>query len=361
MPTIRERAGRFQAIVRVKQAGVLIHNEARTFDTERLARDWGQRVEREIARVGVQARVRATCSLADLIDKYRVAREEIKPLGRSMHGDLDLLHRTLGHHRLDALTAQTLSQFARARRSEGAGPATVLHNLAILRSVLGAARPMFGIQADTAEVTAAIQGLSLTGHVARSNKRDRRPTQAELSALIAEFERIAAYPQTKLPMALIIQLAVALPRRISELCAARWEGLSGSVLTLVDTKHPRVPRTERIPVPAEALSIIRALPRIDERILPYKSESVSAAFDRACQRICIDNLHLHDLRHEGICRLFEQGLNIPEVSMISGHLSWTTLKRYTHLTPQHVLERLNARTQGIPEGGAQPAQPGQGA
>lgn len=60
----------------------------------------------------------------------------------------------------------------------------------------------------------------------------------------------------------------------------------------------------------------------NERILPYNSESVSPAFDRACERLGIIDLHLHDLRHEGICRLFEQGLQIQEVSMISGHMSW---------------------------------------
>ena len=55
----------------------------------------------------------------------------------------------------------------------------------------------------------------------------------------------------------------------------------------------------------------------------------------------INDLRFHDLRHEGICRLFEAGLNIPEVAMISGHLSWQNLKRYTHLRPEAVLEKLD--------------------
>ena len=49
---------------------------------------------------------------------------------------------------------------------------------------------------------------------------------------------------------------------------------------------------------------------------------------------------LHDLRLEGISRLFEAGLTIPEVSLISGHTSWESLKRYTHIQPKHVLEKL---------------------
>ncbi|TIN81271.1 tyrosine-type recombinase/integrase, partial [Mesorhizobium sp.] len=39
----------------------------------------------------------------------------------------------------------------------------------------------------------------------------------------------------------------------------------------------------------------------------------------------------HDLRHEGISRLFELGWNIPHVAAVSGHRSWTNLKRYTHI------------------------------
>lgn len=42
-------------------------------------------------------------------------------------------------------------------------------------------------------------------------------------------------------------------------------------------------------------------------------------------------MHVHDLRHEGITRLFEMGLTIPHVAAVSGHSSWTSLKRYSHI------------------------------
>jgi len=37
------------------------------------------------------------------------------------------------------------------------------------------------------------------------------------------------------------------------------------------------------------------------------------------------------LRHDGVSRLFELGWNIPHVAAVSGHRSWSSLKRYTHL------------------------------
>ena len=90
------------------------------------------------------------------------------------------------------------------------------------------------------------------------------------------------------------------------------------------------------------MGIINTLPVTDERILPYNAESVSAAFQRACNRLGIVDLHFHDLRHEGITSLFESGLSIEEVAMISGHRSWAMLRRYTHLSATTLAEKMNA-------------------
>jgi integrase len=45
----------------------------------------------------------------------------------------------------------------------------------------------------------------------------------------------------------------------------------------------------------------------------------------------IDDLHFHDLRHDGISRLFEMGKTIPQAASVSGHKSWQSLQRYAHL------------------------------
>lgn len=58
---------------------------------------------------------------------------------------------------------------------------------------------------------------------------------------------------------------------------------------------------------------------------------MSAAFTRACKLLGIDDLHLHDMRHEGTSRLFEMGLTIPRVAAVTGHRSRASLQRYTHL------------------------------
>lgn len=71
--------------------------------------------------------------------------------------------------------------------------------------------------------------------------------------------------------------------------------------------------------------------RIGLRIFPFTTDAVSAAFTRATRILGIEDLHFHDLRHEGVTRLFEMGLTIPHVAAVSGHRSWSSLRRYTHI------------------------------
>ncbi|MFJ1260310.1 tyrosine-type recombinase/integrase [Cupriavidus sp. CuC1] len=79
------------------------------------------------------------------------------------------------------------------------------------------------------------------------------------------------------------------------------------------------------------MRIIKAQPKREARIFPANSDAVSAAFTRAAKFLEIDDLHLRDMRHEGASRLFEMGLSIPRVAAVTGHRSWQSQKRYTHL------------------------------
>ena len=259
--------------------------------------------------------------------------------------------------RSSSITSATFTKFALKRAKEGAGPATVKHNLATIRSILNAAKPMFGLDIDGSVVSEALTALSRMGLASSSNTRTRRVSDEELARLDVEFKRIAAHPSTLIPMATYLALAVALPRRREELLTMLWTDFdpkAGTVL-LRDTKNPTKVRDELIPVPRAAVAIIQGLPVIDARILPYNPESVSAAFQRACIRLKIQDIHMHDLRHEGISRLFEAGLDIPEVALISGHTSWNMLRRYTHLKPSQVLDKLNAGLKTPQEAHSQPA------
>lgn len=344
MLTVRQRGKSFQAMVRVKRQGVIVFQQARSFPKESLARDWGRRLnEQAEAEGGVAQMKRKRTTLGQLMLDHLDKLEAAGDVPRNRAGELVQLAQEFKADALQDLTPVTFVKFAERRRAAGAGPATILHNLATVRAVLGTARALHGIEIDGRVVADAIKVLNVTRVTSRSESRERRATQAELDALVAEFERVASHPGTVIPMHIIVPLAVALPRRRGELVEMLWEDLDKTkrLLKLRDTKHPSKPRTETVPVPPAALALIDKLPRLDDRILPFKEESISASFQRACARLGIVDLRFHDLRHEGITRLFEAGYSIQEVAIISGHMSWQMLRRYTHLEAENLARKMH--------------------
>ena len=103
----------------------------------------------------------------------------------------------------------------------------------------------------------------------------------------------------------------------------------------------RSPEYATIPLSSKAIEILRQLPLdIKGQVFPIRADSITQAFDRCRQRAGIKNLRLHDLRHEATSRFFEKGLNIIEVSSITGHKDLSMLKRYTHLRPEDLAKKL---------------------
>ena len=121
----------------------------------------------------------------------------------------------------------------------------------------------------------------------------------------------------------IVAFAIFSTRRQEEITLLRWDDLEDPG----DKKGNNV----YCELPPEAIAIVKTMPRDEERIFPYSTDAISAAFTRACKIIGIKDLRFHDLRHEGISHLFEIGRTIPQVAAVSGHRSWTSLKRYTHI------------------------------
>ena len=91
----------------------------------------------------------------------------------------------------------------------------------------------------------------------------------------------------------------------------------------------------------EVLLEQRIVTRGKGRVFPHHHKSTGTAFQRACKDLKINDLHFHDLRHEATSRLFETGLTIEKVALVTGHKDWKMLRRYTNLKP----ESLHPKTQ----------------
>ncbi|WP_342617247.1 site-specific integrase [Rhodoferax sp. GW822-FHT02A01] len=342
MPTIRRRGKRYQAQVRIKRDGAIVYENSATFDTERQARMWGDKLEDDFQKGKIKPD-EPVLTVSQAIEHHR---ESMLKDGRDIRGvthTLDCLKdHGLGEKDLLKIQAGDIVEWAKEYAiggKSGRSPATVRHALMNLRTVYSTARVELKVKVDVQEVADAVEHLTKRGLCANSMQRDRRVTDDEVDAICKWHEGLGG---TMIPLRLIMNLLIALPRRRGEVISGMlWENYDRETVKLLDTKDPTQIRNEIVPIPPEARAIISKLPRAKAGyILPYTPNSVSSAMARAADMLGIEDLHLHDLRHEGISRLFEKGLDIPQVAMISGHKSWATLKRYTHLKPTDVVKRM---------------------
>lgn len=336
---IKTPAGTFRALVRRKGIRTL----CKTFPTKKEAERWARQAEADLE-AGRPVTVPGGATVGDAIDAYRKLRDSgrrgIAP-GSNEHYMLAHLDAGLGDVPVAALTPQRLAKFAKMRADDGAGPYTVNMEVSKLGTVLKyAAISLHATWGDP--VGAARPLLEHLGLIGPGKARDRRPTPDELAALRAKAD-------TRLRD--IIDLAIATCMRRGEIARIEWADIDREkrLITIRDRKHPRAKKGnhETIPLLGDALDIIDRQPRDDDRIFPVSPEWMSDAFLLACRVCGIEDLHLHDLRHEGISRLFEAGYTIEQVALVSGHRSWSQLRRYTQLRPEQ-LHSLASRQDSRP-------------
>ena len=344
MPSIRERGGKFTAQVRVRRDGHIVHQETATFPTRKQASLWGLSLEKKIEQEGFLSRTATKLTVDKLMSEHESAMGRMgRPIEAIAHRFRRLKMKSaasFAHLPVAHVTPEHIVKWAE-EFSQGRAPATVLNHLMALRAAYRAGNVGYGIASDVQVVADAINHLRRMGVASNSKQRTRRLAPGEMDRLIAAYR---TKQWTTIPMEKIMLLLVYFPRRREEVLTMKWADYNPEAGTMLlrDTKDPTGERDEVVPVPPRAQTLLAEFPHIDARIVPYNPGSVSNAFRWAVAKAGVTDLHLHDLRHEGLTQLFEAGLNIPEVSTISGHKSWATLKRYTHIKPQTVLDKLNA-------------------
>lgn len=326
----------YLAQIVIKQDGEVVHRENKTFPAKREAAGWIARREDELTRnsaplIGGRAR---DVTLGEAIDRY--IRESVKQIGRTKAQVLrSIKAHSLGAMRCSKITSRELLDFARGLLKGGAQPQTVQNYLSHLSSLFVIARPAWGYPLDEQAIKDAMIVAKRLGVISKSRSRDRRPTIDELNRLLEYFTAGRSRRADSNPMADIVLFALFSTRRQEEITRITWADLDDvhARVLVRDMKHPgqKIGNDQWCDLPPEALAIALRQPRVDARIFPANVDAISAAFTRACKVLGIQDLHFHDLRHDGVSRLFELGRNIPQVACVSGHRSWTSLKRYTHI------------------------------
>ena len=151
----------------------------------------------------------------------------------------------------------------------------------------------------------------------------------------------------------IIQFAIQTGMRRGELMGLCWTDidLPNRKAYLHDTKNgdPR-----QVPLTQDAVAILTALSKDESgKVFPMSLVTLRIQFERVCVFAKkqytetgtnpFEDLRFHDLRHEALSRLSDAGLNVIELSHISGHRTLAMLKRYVHCSHPAIFMKLDSQ------------------
>lgn len=324
--------------VQVRRGGLY---RAATFPLKRDAEAWARVTEGQAHQVAASGHAQPPkgATLADLIEAYMATRAGAG--GKTKTATLGMLKARLGKVKLQTLSAMVLRDFIDERITDGAGGVTIAADLSFLGAVL-----KWGRHARHWDLPAELPGqarasLKHRGLDTRSKERDREPTDAELRLLFSHWE---SRSRQKIDMPTLCRFALATGMRLGEICELRVEDvdLKRKTALIRDRKDPRnkVGNNQIVPLLPAALEIVTELVRDRETgsLFGVQADSASTAFTRACKltQPPIVDLHMHDLRHRATAEFFRMGLDIPRVALLTGHKTWTMLRRYTSIKPEDV-------------------------
>lgn len=325
--------------VLIRRKGVY---ECQTFQTKSRAQAWARQREAEIDSGRIVADT-SKVKVSSLIQTYREMRDQSRPIEATSntHYMLKRLDEGLGHLLVAKMQISDLVDYCRVRADEGAGAYTCNMEISQLSTVIRYAAS-FTNQVFPDVVGQARPLLTHLNLIGAGKKRERRTTEDECLRIVEELAKRhnPVYAEAFL-------FSIASTMRRGEICSIKWDDLDEQrqMVMIRNRKHPRQKEgnDEWVPLLGDAWKIVKRQPKEDDRIFPIHPQTLSKYFKEAREAQGIGDLRLHDMRHEGTSRLFEQGYAIQQVALVTGHKKWETLKRYTNLKPESLTAKKTKR------------------
>lgn len=321
MATYRKRNNKWQARIQLCSGPT----QARTFLRLTDAKHWAQQIEINYQQ-GLHSIPPEPITLFEALQRYQrtvsVHKKRAKIEGYRIKAWLES---TLSHLKLEHLKTYHLAQWRDDKIQLGFKANTIRLHLAVLSHLYNVAKSEWGYE----------QLMNPVKHLARPKLpkvRETRVTNEDIARLIENT--------TSPLLPSMIQMALYTGMRRSELVKLEWADVywDKQLIHLKDTKNGE----ERfIPLTEKSAVVLKKMNKINDRVFNITEHAVTVAFTRAIKRSQLTHMSFHTLRHEAITRFFEMGLTIPEVASISGHKSWSMLRRYTHLQSKSLITKLN--------------------
>ena len=279
----------------------------------------------------------------EMIEKF--AKEYVPSRSKKPYGsNLQTLLNFFGDCSLSAVMPKTVSAYKAKRKVEGILPATINHELAVLKR-------MFNVAVKEWEWfhSNPIAGVSLETGV---NQRDRWIT-------LEEEEKLLSCCDDWFKDVVIFALNTGL--REGEITDLSWKNgidLFRRTITVLKSKNDEkrtIPMNQKVFAMLKDKSKVRPM---HGRVFYWEKGSlnvyvIQCQFRRACRKAGLDDLHFHDSRHTFATRLVQAGEDLYRVQKLLGHKTPAMTMRYAHHSTEslrssvEVLDKLGSGTKSV--------------
>jgi len=350
---IRRGAYQWQAKIRRKGFAPL----SKTFAIKADAEAWARSVEHEMDRGLYISRTEAEhTTLTECLHRYL---KEVTPKKKGARQE-EMKARVILRHQIALLHMANIrggdiAKYRDDRLAEGKSPSTIQKELALLSHLFNTARREWNMES-------LVNPVQFVSRPKVNNQRDRRLQSDEEELLLAACS--SQFHNSNPWLKPLIVMALETAMRKGELLDLKWKDIDFEKRQLkCKNKDPKGETLIRyVPLSTRAIKTLNELPRsVDGRVFQTTENAIKLAFPRACKRACehvhehasgkkkrckckgIEGLRFHDLRHEAVSRLVESGIfSDVQVASITGHKTLQMLKRYAHMRPSDLADKLDA-------------------
>lgn len=244
------------------------------------------------------------------------------------------LARFFGGKKLKEITTEAVERFKQERLSEGATPAEVNREVAVLKHMLN-----YAVKLD----------LLLHNPASKVSRLKERQEDAWHVLSVEEAERLLkCLPESSRP---VFAFALATGLRISNILNLRWDQVNLKERKLIIPPSKTKGRKPlALPLSDAAVKILQGVQGMDTTFvfvnpatgMPYSQRGIRSTLKRALKRAGLpESVRVHDLRHTFASWAIRSGVDLRILKELLGHSTLQMVLRYTHLDHLALLEQVN--------------------
>ena len=331
MATIRRRVGpkgiRYMAVVRREG-----QSRTATFRTKSEAKKWAGLIEAAITEgKHLPNREAKRKTVRDLLERYKHSEIPRKRYRKNPDRYANFWIDRLGNLKLAQLTRAKVVE-VRDELAEDRSPATVNRYVGLLSHACTMAEREWEWMDSNP--------IRKVARLSEPQGRVRYLSDDERNRLLR-----AAKDSDHPHLYAIVLLALTSGARKGEILALHWKDvdLASAKAVLNDTKNKERRTLTLVPPVVIELKKLRTVRRIDTDLIfthPATGRANPFYFDKAWREARgnakLKDFRFHDLRHSCASYLAMNGATIAEIAAVLGHKSFAMVKRYSHLSDEHV-------------------------